>query len=98
MTERRVTRLALLVDQHRMTLRECAALGILSRKAHAMAIEQQRAERERLACRPVDALAGLARLAAVVEKALDRAVHVETIRHRGDLSADLLQLRERHAG
>src|SRR6202042_1531215 len=91
-------RLALLIDQHRMALRERAALGVLTRQAHAMAVEQQRAERECLAGRPVDALAGLDRLAARVEEALDRAVDVEALRHRGDLLADLLQRRERDAG
>ena len=44
-----------------------------------MALEQQRAEGERLAGRPVDALAGLDRLAAVVEEALDGAVDVEAL-------------------
>ncbi len=50
---------------------------ILAREAHAVAFEQQRAERQRFAGRPVDAFAGLDRLAAVVEEALDGAVDVE---------------------
>ena len=45
--------------------------------------------------RPVDALAGLDHLAAVVEEALDRAVDVEALRHRGDAPADLLQRLDR---
>src|SRR5882724_2617265 len=63
-----------------------------------MAVEQQRGGRERLAGRPVDALAGLDRLAAGIEEALDRAVHVEALRHRGDLLADLLERLDRDAG
>ena len=46
-----------------------------------MALLEQRAEGERLGGRPVDALAGLDRLGAVVEEALDRPVDVEALRH-----------------
>ena len=63
-----------------------------------MSVEQERAERQRFAGRPVDALAGLDRLAAIVEKALDRLVRVEAVRHRGDLLADLLERLDRDAG
>ena len=42
-----------------------------------MAFVEQRAEGQRFARRPVDALAGLDRLAAVVEEALDGLVDVE---------------------
>src|SRR3954469_14444160 len=98
MTKRRVARLALLIDQHRMALRERAALRILARQAHTMAVEQQRAEGERLTGRPVNPFAALDRLAAIVEESLDRAVDVETLRYRGELAADLLECRDRHAG
>ena len=64
MVERDVAVLGLLVDQHRMALREGAALAVLAGEPHRMAVEQQRAEGERLGGRPVDALAGLDRLAA----------------------------------
>src|SRR2546430_14122026 len=60
---RRVAVLGLLVDQHRVALRERAALGILPRQPHRMALGEQRADRQRLAGRPVDARAGLDRLA-----------------------------------
>ena len=63
-----------------------------------MAFEQQRAERQRLGGRPVDAFAGLDRLAARIEEALDGAVDVEALRHRGELPADLLQRLDRDAG
>ena len=49
-----------------------------------MAFLQQAAERQRFGRRPVDALAGLDRLAAIVEEALDRLVDVESFRDRGD--------------
>ena len=64
MVERGVAVLVLLVDQHRMALREGAALAVLAGQPHRMAVEQQRAERQRLGGRPVDALAGLDRLGA----------------------------------
>src|SRR5260370_14186571 len=96
--ERRVAVLVFLVDQHRMTLRERAALGILTGELYRMAFAQQRAESERLAGRPVDALAGVDRLGAGGEEALDGAVDVEALRHRGDLLSALAQLLDRKAG
>ena len=77
MIERRVALLGLLVDQHRMALRERAALAILAGQPHLVAVEQQRAERERLAGRPIDVGAGLDRFAAVFEEAVERAVQME---------------------
>src|SRR5262245_53272097 len=81
-----------------MALRERAAFAVLSRQAHRRPLGQQRAERERLAGRPIDPLAGLDRLAPVVEESLDRAVDVEVLGDRRDLAADLLERIERHAG
>src|SRR5438309_297270 len=63
-----------------------------------MALDEQRAQGERLARRPVDARAGLDRLGAGVEETLDRAVDVEILRHRGDLRADLAQRLDRDPG
>ena len=96
--ERVVTLLGLLVEDHRMALRERAALGVLAGQAHAMAFLEQRAERQRLAGRPIDAFTGFDRLGAVVEKALHRAVDVEAVRHPGDGLADCLELVDRQAG
>src|SRR5207247_4769468 len=59
---------------------------------------QQRAESQRLAGRPVDALAGVDRLGAGGEEALDGAVGMKALRHRGDLLSDLAQLLDREAG
>ena len=98
MIERRVARLGALIEQHRMALREGAALGILSGQPHRMAVQQQRAEGQRLAGRPVDAFAGLDRLAPVFEEARDGAMDLEIVRHAGDLLADLLQLGDIDAG
>src|SRR6516164_4184496 len=56
-----------------------------------MAFEQQRAKGKRLGRGPVDACAGLDRLAALLEKALDDPMQVKTLRHRGDLLADIAQ-------
>ena len=98
MIERRVSGLVLLIEQHGMALREGAALAVLAGEPHRTSLEQERAEGERLAGRPVDALAALDRLAAVVEEALDRPVDVEAFRHRRDLAADLRQRLDRDAG
>jgi hypothetical protein len=68
-----------------MALREGAALHVLAGEAHPVAFEQERTEGERFASGPIEALAGLQHLLAVVEEALDRAVDVEALRHRGDL-------------
>ena len=56
-----------------------------------MAFLQQRAERQRLAGRPVDADAAVDRLRAVIQEALDGAVCAKAIGHFGDLAADILQ-------
>jgi hypothetical protein len=63
-----------------------------------MAFGEQGAEGQRLRSRPVDAFAGLDRLAAIVEEALDGAVDVKILRDGGDLLADLAQGLERDAG
>src|SRR5947209_7975879 len=92
-----VAALRLLIDQHRMPLRERPALAVLPGQPHRMALDQQRAQSERLARRPVDALAALDRLGAGVEKALDGAVDVEILGHRGDLLADFFERLDRDA-
>ena len=81
-----------------MALGERAALAVLAGEPHRVALDQQRAERQRLAGRPIDAFAGLDRLAAVLQKALDGAVGVEARREGGDLLTDLLERLERRAG
>ena len=80
-----------LIEQHRVALREGAALRVLAGQPDRGAFLQQRAEGQRLRSRPVDALARLDRLGAVVEETLHRAVHVEPIGHRCDLLADFAQ-------
>ena len=82
LVERRVAVLGLLIDQHRVALREGAALGILARQPHRMAFLEQRAEGERLGGRPVDPFAGFDRLAAVIEEPLDGAVERGSPRER----------------
>ena len=81
-----------------MALREGAALAVLAGQPHRRAFEQERAEGERLAGRPVDAHAGLDRLGAGIEETLDGAVDMEALRHRADLLADVLERLDRNAG
>ena len=96
--ERDVAGLVALVVEHRVALREGAALEILAGQADRVAVEQDRAEGQRLGRRPVDALARLDHLAARFEEARDRLVRLETGRHLGQLAADLLQRLDRHGG
>ena len=86
--ERGVASLGLLVDQHRMALREGAALAILSGQAHAMALIAQRAESESLGGRPIEPIARLDHLAARLEETLDGLVDVETFGRSGQADAD----------
>ena len=74
-----------------MALREGAALAVLAGQAHRVAFVDQRAESQRFGHGPVDALAGLDHLAAIVEQPADGLVHVEPLRDRGEAKADLLQ-------
>ena len=75
--QRRVAALGLLVDEHRVALREGAALAVLAGQADREAFVEQRAEGQVLGHRPVDAVAGLDHLAAALEQALDGLVGVE---------------------
>src|SRR5881394_1598165 len=97
MIERRIAALVLLIDQHRVPLRESAALAILSRETDVMTFLQQRAERQRFARRPIDADAAVDRLGPVLQETLNGAMNPEAVRHFGDLAADVFQLRNIHS-
>src|SRR5665213_4069738 len=75
-----------------MTLRECAALAVLAGQADGMAFLEQRAKGESLGGGPIDALARLDRLGAMIEEALDGLVDVEALRNRCDFLTDSPQL------
>src|SRR6516165_5182635 len=81
-----------------MALREGAALAVLAGESHRMALEQERAEGERLGRRPVEPAAGLDRLAAVLQETLDGPMRVEALGDGGDLLADVLQSLDRNPG
>src|ERR1044071_4916403 len=98
MVEGRVTLLGVLIEQHRVALREGAAFAVLSRQAHRVAFFQQATEGKRLSRGPIDSLAGLDRLCAVVEETLDRLMDLEIRRNHRDLLADRAQLLDRNAG
>jgi hypothetical protein len=76
------------VVQDEMTLREGAALGVLSRQANRDAFDEQRCERERFRLAPVDP-ALLDRLQAALELR-------EQLRVHGEALGDLEQLRVEH--
>src|SRR3979411_2436677 len=98
MVERRVAALVLLVDQPRRVLRIRAALAVLSRQPDVASFLQQRAERQRLAGRPVDADAVVDGFGAIFQEALDGAVDPEAVRHLGDLAPDILEDADVDAG
>src|SRR6185312_12243231 len=98
MIERGVAFLGVLIEQHRVALRKGAAFAVLARQADRMPFLQQGTESERLGGSPVDPLAGLDRLGAVVEETLHRLVDAETRRNDSDLLADLAQGLSRNAG
>src|SRR5262249_25881922 len=96
--ERHEALLVLLVDEHGMALREGTAPAVLAREAHERALGAERAEGERLAGRPVDALAALDRLLLGLELARDLAVEVKAVGNAHEGRADLLQELGRDAG
>src|SRR5208337_3755095 len=96
--ERDVARLGVLVDQHRMALRERAPFAVLAREPNRKAFVEQRGEGERLGGRPVDALSARDRVPAIFEEAQNRLVDVEGFGRRGDSGADLLQPLDADAG
>ena len=61
-----------------MALHERATAGVLACQAHVRALEQQRAERQQLAERPVDA-AVAAHVEALVQQLLQLRVHREAL-------------------
>src|SRR5262245_26206587 len=98
MIERRVALLGVLTEQHRVTLRKCAALAVLAREANPVPFLQQRAKCERLAGCPINALAARDRFCAGVEKSLDCPVYGEALRNRRYFLANVTQLRCIDAG
>src|SRR5437016_1468306 len=81
-----------------MALRKSAALGVLARKAHRIALVEKRRESERLTHCPVDALAGFDHLAPIVEQTPDGAVDVESFGNRRNATTDLGEPRAVDAG
>src|SRR5262249_3295388 len=77
--ERGVAILVLLIDQHRVALREGAALAVLAGEPNGVALFQERAERQRLGAGPVEALASIGRPLATLTEALDAAADVNDL-------------------
>ena len=88
--ERRVLRFGLVVDEHRVALAERAPPRVLAGEADRRALEEQRAERERLRERPVDVVV-VELLAPVADDALELRVHREAGRDRHERVDDLLE-------
>ena len=77
-----------LVVDDGVPVRERAALDVLAREADGHAVQEQRAERQRLAERPVDALAGRHGLREAGEAAPEPAVELEAVGDRRQRGAD----------
>src|SRR5205085_7415258 len=87
--DRDVALLGLLVDQYCVPVREGAAAAVLAGQAHMRPLGAQRADRERLGRRPIDALTGLDRGALRFELSGDLAVQVKAIRNRHEAMPNL---------
>ena len=85
------------VVQDEMTMREGAALGVLTRQPHGDPVEDERAERERLGMPPVDP-ALVERDEAAFELAFQLGVDREALRHAQQLCGERTELLRRHAG
>ena len=88
--ERHIALFGFLIDQHRVALRKGSARGILTRKPHRKAIVQERAESERFAGSPVDALACLNHLALGLHQAGNGFVNAEIFGNVRDGKPDIL--------
>ncbi len=90
--ERDVARLGLLIDQHRMALRERAALEVLAAESRTGKPSSSRAPKASASAVAQSTPSPLVdRVAAVVEEAKDGLVDLEALRRGGDALADLLQ-------
>lgn len=77
--------LLLLIVNHRVAVRERAALDVLSAQPHAVSLEQKRANGEALRGRPIDADALGEGLRALLQDTLNTTVHFESLRERDEL-------------
>ena len=89
--ERRVLRLGLVVDEHRMPLAERAPPRVLAREPYRRSLQEQRTEGERLRERPVD-LVFVELLAAVADDAQQLGVHREAGREGDERVGDPFEL------
>ncbi len=96
--QREVALLGRLVGHARVTLREGAAHRVLTRQADVVAFIQQAGEGQALGRGPVDVRAARHRIAAAVDDALQRLVHVDAVRDRRQAVAVVEQLRGRNPG
>ena len=87
-----------LIVEDGVALRERAAAAVLAAQADREAFAQQRAESQMLGGGPVDLGAALDRRAAFADDALELAVQVHALGHRGHREADLAEQLERHCG
>ena len=71
------------VEQHGVAVGERSAPGVLAAEPHAVTLQEQRAQRQRFAHAPVDAVLGH-HLPSLGEQRRDLAVRVEALRQPGD--------------
>src|SRR6266436_7577248 len=98
MREREVVVLRLSVDQNRVALAERAALRILPREAHGIAVEKYGTERQHFGETVIDGTLAMAHFRALFEKLRDFRVDVKPLGHANKAVGDFRESFLREAG
>src|SRR5216684_109499 len=98
MREREVVVLRFRVNEHGVALAERAALRILPREAHGVALEKYGAERQHFGKTIIDGTLTMPHFGALFEKLRDFRVDVKSFRHSNEAVGDYRELLRREAG
>src|SRR5216683_5307298 len=98
MREREVVVLRLSVDQNRVALAERAALRILPRETHGIALEKYGAERQHFGEAVINSTLAMAHFRALFEKLRDFRVDVKPLGHANKAVGDFREFLKREAG
>ena len=98
MGERRILAAVLAVAEHRVTMREGAALSVLTGEAHRHAVEEQRTERQRFGVAPLDTTLLAHRLPTTLKLLGQARIRLEIGRPREQRVVHISQLLDRHVG
>src|SRR6266849_2083709 len=98
MREREVVVLLLRVNEHRVALAERAALGVLPREAHGIALEKYGAERQHFCKTIIDGTLPMPHFRALLEKLRDFRMEVKSLGHANEAVGDLREFFRSEAG